>query len=126
MMWNPIFLVAAGGAIGSVARYLLSGAILHTAPSARFPWPTFAINVLGSLFFGVLAGLTAKLGTLEPPLRLFLLTGVLGGFTTFSAFSFETLYLLRIREPLLALAYSGGSAAIGLLAVWIGLLVSRA
>lgn len=117
---KPLLLVALGGAFGSMSRYLLSGWILHHAAHWRFPVGTFAINVLGCLVIGALAGLAVKDGLFSPEVRLFLFTGLLGGFTTFSAFGLETFYLIRREEFLVAGGYVLGSVALGLLAVVAG------
>ncbi len=116
-----ILLVGLGGFAGAVARYLLGGWVLHHTLSAKFPWSTFAVNVLGCLVIGVLSGLAERMEWFSPPVRLLLLTGLLGGFTTFSAFGLETVHLLRRGEPTIALAYALGSVLICTLAVWIGL-----
>lgn len=118
---NAVFLVGIGGFAGSVARYLLGGWLLHHTAQERFPWSTFAVNVVGCLVIGVLAGLAERHSMFGPGLRLFLFTGLLGGFTTFSAFGLETLFLLRRGEPWVAAAYVAGSVLLGLAAVWIGL-----
>jgi CrcB protein len=121
MTANAVFLVGIGGFAGSVARYLLGGWLLHHTAQERFPWSTFAVNVAGCLVIGVLAGLAERHSMFGPNLRLFLFTGLLGGFTTFSAFGLETLFLLRRGEPWVAAAYVAGSVLLGLAAVWIGL-----
>lgn len=102
-------LVALGGAIGSVARYLVSVAALATL-GAGFPWGTLAVNVLGSAAIGAAAGMG-----IDGQQRLLLVTGVLGGFTTFSAFSLETSTLFE-RSPLLAAIYVVASVTLGLVA----------
>jgi CrcB protein len=113
--------VAIGGAAGSVARYKLSGFVLHHTIDWRFPAGTFVVNVLGCLVAGVLAGLAEKHELLSPETRLLLFTGVLGGFTTFSAFGLETVFLLRRGETLVAGANIILSVLAGLAALWIGL-----
>lgn len=118
---NAVFFVGIGGFAGSVARYLLGGWLLHHTAQARFPWSTFAVNVAGCLVIGVLAGLAERHSMFGPNLRLFLFTGLLGGFTTFSAFGLETLFLLRRGETGVAAAYVAGSVLLGLAAVWMGL-----
>jgi CrcB protein len=90
-----------------------------------WPWGTFTINVLGSLLIGVLAGWLAFRGEGGAQWRLFLGTGVLGGFTTFSAYSLETALLIEKREYLPAAAYALGSVAVGLIAVFAGLWIAR-
>jgi len=116
-----LLLVGLGGFVGSVARYLLGGWILHQTAEARFPWSTFTVNLFGCLAIGVLSGVAERLGMIGPTARLFLFTGVLGGFTTFSAFGLETVYLLRRNEIWIALAYAVGSVMMGVLFLWLGL-----
>jgi CrcB protein len=87
-----LLMVALGGALGAGGRYLLGG-WLQAQLGSGFPWGTFAVNVLGSLAIGLVLGLSSK-GGLSPTASLFLATGVLGGFTTFSTFSYETLQML--------------------------------
>ena len=116
-----ILLVALGGAIGSVARYKLSGYVLHHTIDWRFPAGTFAVNVLGCLVAGILAGLAEKHDMLSADARLALFTGVLGGFTTFSAFGLETLYLVRRGDFTIAGANIVLSVVAGLAALFLGL-----
>ncbi len=118
---RALLLVALGGAVGSVARYKLSGLVLHHTADWRFPAGTFAVNVLGCLAAGVLAGLAEKQHLLSAEARLLLFTGVLGGFTTFSAFGLETMHLLRRGEVAIAAANVALSVAAGLAALWLGL-----
>jgi len=114
-----MLLVAIGGAIGSVARFRLSGLVLHQAVDWKFPIGTFVVNVLGCLVAGLLAGLAEKHDLFSADLRLFLFTGIAGGFTTFSAFSLETMFLLRRGELGIAALYVLLSVALGLLAMWL-------
>ena len=116
--------VGIGGFIGSVARYAVA---VWLAPGevGRFPWATFAVNCVGCLAIGLLAGVFARAPAPEP-VRLFLVSGLLGGFTTFSAFGLESFTLLRRGEPGIALLYILGSVLVGVAAVWLGLrLASR-
>lgn len=113
-------LVALGGAIGSVARYKLSGLVLHHTEGWKFPLGTFLVNLVGCLVIGVLAGLAVKDDFFTAETRVFLFTGLCGGFTTFSAFGLETFYLLRRDELALAGCYVMLSLACGLLALWGG------
>lgn len=106
--------------MGSAARYKLSGWVLHQTIAWRFPAGTFSVNVLGCLAAGLIAGLVTKHDSFAPETRLLLLTGVLGGFTTFSAFGLETMYLLKRGEVLVAGCNVLLSVAAGLLALWIG------
>ncbi len=91
--WLQIALVALGGALGSVMRFVASGAIHRLLPGLLFPVGTLLVNVSGSLLIGLIGGLAESRQFLVPELRVFLLTGCLGGFTTFSAFAFESLGL---------------------------------
>lgn len=118
---KAIALVALGGALGSVARYKLSGLVLHHTIDWRFPAGTFTVNVLGCLVAGVLAGLAEKHDLLSADTRIFLFTGLLGGFTTFSAFGLETLFLLKRGEIGIAAANVVISVLAGLFALWLGL-----
>ena len=119
-MWN-LLLVGSGGAIGAMARYLVGGWVLHHTIQERLPWGTLAVNLLGCLAIGLLAGAAERFEILAPDARLFLITGVLGGFTTFSAFGYDTMYLLRRGEALVAAGYVGASVGLGIAAVWLGL-----
>ncbi|WP_140909728.1 fluoride efflux transporter CrcB [Cognatiluteimonas lumbrici] len=116
-----ILLVGLGGFFGSIARYKLGGFILHMTAQDRFPHGTFAVNVLGCLIVGVLAGIAERCNVFGPDTRLFLFTGFLGGFTTFSAFGLEAMYLIRRGDLGTAALYAGGSVVFGITAVWLGL-----
>ena len=111
---KDFLLVAFGGALGAVARWMLSGAILHHAINWKFPLGTFIVNVTGCIAAGIVAGLITKHDMFSPAARLFLLTGVLGGFTTFSAFGVECMYLLRRGEYSIAALYVSLSIIAGL------------
>jgi len=117
--------VAAGGAIGAVARYALAG-LVHRFAGATFPAGTFAVNVIGCLAFGLVAGLGTERAVIAAPARTFLLIGLLGGFTTFSTYTYETLALLRDGEWAPAALNALGQLAGGLAAVWAGFAISRA
>lgn len=118
---KAMLLVALGGAIGSVTRFKLSGLILHHTIDWRFPAGTFAVNVLGCLVAGILAGLAEKHDMFSPDARLLLFTGLLGGFTTFSAFGLETMHLLKRGEVAVASANIVLSVLAGLAALWLGM-----
>jgi CrcB protein len=115
-----MLLVGLGGFAGSIARYKLGGLVLHLTAQERFPWSTFAINVIGCLLAGLLAGLAEEHDFFSPEARLLVFTGLLGGFTTFSAFGLDGLFLLRRGETATALLYAGGSVVLGLAAAWVG------
>ena len=110
-----IILVALGGALGSVCRYLLSG--INTI---SFPWGTFVVNILGSLLIGLLIGMVSR-GSISPEMKLLLVTGFCGGFTTFSTFANESFAIMKAGDILLSALYIGVSVAIGILAVWVGM-----
>ena len=116
-MWVSLAWVAAGGAIGAVSRYVLSVA-LHT--DSDFPAATLAINIAGSLGIGLAWGAWAHLPWFQDWGRAFLAIGILGGFTTFSAFSLEALTLLHTDRFALAAIYVASSLAGCLIAVWLG------
>ncbi|WP_376088328.1 fluoride efflux transporter CrcB [Roseomonas sp. CCTCC AB2023176] len=117
-------LVALGGALGSVVRYA-AGVWLLGALGASFPWGTLAVNVVGSAVIGVIGGLAAAGTVTSNELRLFVVTGVLGGFTTFSAFSLDTGTLFG-RSPALAALYVGVTVAGGLASFAAGFWAGRA
>ena len=118
--------VAAGGAIGSLARFWLTGAMTAlTGP--RFPWGTLLINVLGSFIIGLAAGVTLvpqRVG-MHPDIRIFLMTGVCGGFTTFSAFSLQTLELIQAGDVAPAMGYAVASVALCVVATYCGWALGR-
>jgi len=138
-------LVALGGAIGSVIRYLLqtwlnpvagrtpprpvheAATDLASAPAffSAFPLGTFLVNIIGCLLIGMLFSLTARFSPHSETLRLFGITGVMGGFTTFSAFSLESVQLLRQDRPGLFLAYVSASILVCLIATFIGIKLIR-
>jgi CrcB protein len=118
-LWQP-FLVGCGGFFGAMLRYGMSGAVQRLAPFSSFPLGTLTVNVSGSLLIGVLAGLVELRQMLGPEARLFLMIGLLGGFTTFSSFAYETLALGQDGQYLLAALNALSSVALCLLAVWIG------
>jgi CrcB protein len=114
-------LIALGGALGSVARFFLSG-VVASHFGATFPWGTFVVNVTGSFVIGFYATLTAPDGRVfaSGNSRLFFMTGLCGGYTTFSSFSLQTLNLARDGEWLQAGGNTVGSVIACLLAVWFG------
>jgi CrcB protein len=118
---KQMLMVGLGGFIGSIGRYKLGGVILHHTASWRFPLSTFAVNVLGCFVIGALAALVEHRDLFSADTRLFLFTGLLGGFTTFSAFGYEGVFLLRRGEIGIALAYAGLSVLCGVAAVWLAL-----
>lgn len=117
--------VGVGGMCGAILRYWLSGAVYALIPSPRIPWGTLAVNVLGCFAIGALTGLADARGVLSPTARLFLLIGLLGGFTTFSTFGYETLALLRDQALVRAALNVTLQITLGLAAAWGGLVVAR-
>lgn len=118
-----LLLIALGGALGSVCRYGLS-TLVQRLSSPFFPYGTFVVNVLGCLVFGVIMGAARQRFVLGPPERAFLLIGILGGFTTFSTFTYETFALLQDGEFGRALLNAGGQVVCGLVALWAGYVVA--
>lgn len=123
MSGQAIMWVALGGALGAVSRYLV-GLMLKTASS--FPWATMSVNIFGSLLMGLVIGWLSRQNGGSEALRLFVAVGILGGFTTFSAFSMDLFELLEKREMTATALYLGGSLFGGLLAFIIGFMALRA
>lgn len=121
-MLATLLQVALGGALGASGRYLV-GRLTIRAMGPGFPWGTLTVNILGSLLMGVIVVLLARKGNALAP---FLMTGVLGGFTTFSAFSLDAFTLYERGEPGLALVYVSASVVLGLAAIVLGILATRA
>jgi len=117
-------LVAAGGALGSGMRHLVNVAALRLF-GPGFPWGTLAVNVVGCLAMGVFVELLARRLGGSAELRLFVATGLLGGFTTFSAFSLDAAVLWERGAVLPAFAYVAGSVALSLAALFVGMWVAR-
>jgi CrcB protein len=121
-----LLIVAAGGALGAVARYGVGGWALRLFPAAQWPWATLAVNVVGGLLMGLLAGWLAFRGGVHgESLRLFAAVGVLGGFTTFSAFSLEAALMIERRQLAMAGGYVAASVVLSIAALFIGLMVAR-
>jgi CrcB protein len=121
--WDVLAAVSAGGALGTLARWGLGAALPHGAGS--LPWGTFTANVSGSLLLGLLAALLVELRPGRPYLRAFLGVGLLGGYTTFSAYMLETRALLDDGRLGTAAVYLLGTSLAGLLAVWAGAVLGR-
>jgi len=124
-MATRTLLVGCGGFLGSITRYLLGGAVHRLVQAPVFPFGTLLVNVSGCLAIGVLGSLADLRGILSPEARVFLLIGVLGGFTTFSSFGYETFQLLRDGETLPAILNVALQLGLGLGAVWAGSAVTR-
>jgi fluoride exporter len=117
--------IAAGGALGSATRYLLGTAIQERTPSS-FPVGTLVINISGSLLLGFLARYAFGGASVSPEIRLFLTTGFCGGYTTFSAFSYETVRLFEEGDQGRALLYVALSVVLSIAATWLGFSLARA
>jgi len=117
--------VALGGALGSVGRFLTSSAIGHALGTA-WPWGTLVVNVAGGFAIGLLAGVMALRWSVSPELRGFMITGILGGFTTFSAFSLEVMTMIERHAWGPAAAYVVASVVVSLVAAFAGLWIARA
>ena len=124
LAWERIAVLSIGGALGVNARYWL-GVLMARWTDPRFPWATVLINVTGSFAIGFLAVILAYRWP-HPLGRLFVVTGFLGGYTTFSSFAFESLKLWEDGEKGLSLANTFGSVAAGLAAVVLGVALGRA
>ena len=123
MSGQAIIWVALGGALGAVGRYLV-GLSLKTA--SGFPWATMSVNIFGSLLMGLVIGWLSRQNGGSDVLRLFVSVGVLGGFTTFSAFSMDFFTLLERRDIVATVLYLSGSLLGGLVAFIIGFMALRA
>lgn len=117
-------LVACGGAIGACFRY--SASVWLLKPSGLFPWTTWWVNMLGCFLAGVFFAFTQKYPVLQQEARLFLMVGILGGFTTFSSFGLETFQLLRQGQNGLALSYAFSSLMVGVLMLSLGFYLFQA
>jgi fluoride exporter len=117
--------IGVGGAIGALARYLLGGAVHRLIPGF-FPYGTFVVNVLGCIVFGLIVGIAESRFAIGPIARAFLLIGVLGGFTTFSSFTYETFELVRGGQVWPALVNVMGQVGLGFLGLWAGFGLARA
>ncbi|HZU73953.1 MAG TPA: fluoride efflux transporter CrcB [Acidimicrobiales bacterium] len=115
--------IAAGGALGTLARYLLAS-VVHRSPGS-FPWATFWTNVTGSFVLGLVLVLILERFPPTRYLRAFIATGFCGAFTTFSTLAVETELLVRSGHAAVALTYAGVSLAAGLVAVWMGMVSGR-
>lgn len=122
-----MFLVMGGGALGTLARYLTGRLAGQMMPGAAWPWGTFAVNLIGGFAMGLLAGWLARGDAVAgEPVRLFVGVGLLGGFTTFSAFSLETMLMIERGQAVVALSYvlASVAGAVGALALGLNLMRS--
>ena len=116
--------IGSGGFLGALARYGLRGLVQRQVPMDTFPSGTLAVNLLGCLMIGATAGLVESRQLLSPESRVFVLVGLLGGFTTFSTFAYETFALIRQDEYVRAGANVGLHLILGIVLVWVGYAVT--
>jgi CrcB protein len=120
MLW-----IGVGGFVGSILRYLLSGLVQQWTRRDDFPVGTLAVNLLGCLLVGLLSQLAETRSAFSPETRAFLIIGVIGGFTTFSAFGNETMNLWRDKETLLGFVNIASHIVLGLGMVWLGRILGQ-
>ena len=113
-----MLLVALGGAVGSVVRYLVGRMV-----ESSFPWGTLLVNIVGSVVIGVLVGLVSR-AVLSADMKLMLMTGFCGGLTTFSTFANESFSMMKAGNVVMAAIYVAVSVALGIVGVWIGMRLS--
>ena len=123
-MIKNLILVGAGGAIGSIARYLFQRWVQLLHPH-HFPWGTLGVNIAGCFVIGLFWGMSFKSFDANESWKLFLMVGLCGGFTTFSAFTLEGIGLLREQRILLFITYVAASVVLGLTVTWIGMLITK-
>lgn len=124
-MIRTLLIVGSGGFIGSALRYLVQ-IYAEKLMSSTFPLGTFLVNVTGSFIIGMIYALAEKGNLMSPEWRIFLAVGICGGFTTFSTFTMDNLMLLKDNSILYVLLYTGGSLFLGIAAVYLGILATRA
>ena len=117
-------LVGTGGFLGAMARYGLSGLVQRASKLSTFPYGTLVVNMVGCLMIGLLIGLMESRQVFGPEFRVFAIIGILGGFTTFSAFGYETFAMLRSEEYFRAAANVALQVIMGLALVWLGYISS--
>ncbi len=122
---NVILAVAAGGALGATGRFLV-GKMMFQLMGPGYPWGTFTVNIIGSFLIGLLVELFALKFNLSNQWQAFLVVGVLGGFTTFSAFSLEVGLMLQKDQLSSAAIYAFGSVVLGLVALFAGMYTGKA
>lgn len=117
---RDLLLVGMGGFLGSVARYSLGAWVTHQTGAHRFPFGTLTVNAIGCLAIGLISGIAEQSSTFSPHTRLLLITGVLGGFTTYSAFAYESYFLAREHAWAFAAINVIAHVLLGLAMVWLG------
>ncbi|MFI5185271.1 MAG: fluoride efflux transporter CrcB [Chitinophagales bacterium] len=123
-MIKNFLLVGLGGGIGSIARYLSQKWFNENYPHP-FPWGTFAVNLFGCFLIGIIYAASEKTSLLSPQIRLLLITGFCGGFTTFSTFAFENMSLLRSGDNVYFFIYTLSSVVLGITGVFAGIAIMK-
>ncbi|MBS1542445.1 MAG: fluoride efflux transporter CrcB [Bacteroidetes bacterium] len=123
-MSRIFLLVGIGGFLGSAARYYSQQFLAKSIPSV-LPYGTLAVNIIGCFLIGIIYGLSSRGNVLSPDWRIFLATGFCGGFTTFSAFSYESISLMQDGEYLYLSIYIAASVLFGLAATYLGILLIK-
>lgn len=123
-MIRTLLLIGLGGGLGSIFRYLTSlavGKLIHHT----YPFPTFAVNIIGCFLIGLLIGFFERMQLPNPNLKYLLITGFCGGYTTFSTFTSENWNLIQSGNVLLAILYISASIILGLLAIYAGIIIAK-
>ena len=123
-MVKSILIAGLGGFIGTILRYMVSR-LIQSNSLGLFPWATFTVNIAGCLLIGLFYGISEKGNLMSPNLRLFLTVGICGGFTTFSSFSNDAFLLIQDKEWLRVSLYTALSFFLGLVAVYLGKVISK-
>lgn len=121
---KTIFYIALGGGLGSVLRYLTT-VVMGKYVQATLPYATFVTNIIGCLLIGLFFGYLEKQNAVSQDLKFFLITGLCGGFTTFSTFSHENVQLLQNNQIFIVFLYISLSVFLGLMATWTGLMITK-
>ena len=119
-MAKTLLYIGVGGALGAIARYLMSSWIVSLSGGSAFPFGTFTVNILGAFLLGILSQVATQSPGFGPDLRALVMIGLLGAFTTFSTFSSESFALLEANRMGLMAINIFGSVGLGLIAVWAG------
>ncbi len=122
-MWKSILLIGLGGGMGSIFRFLVSH-FTRKYWSSGFPMATFLVNVSGCLLIGLIIGLLLKSNT-SNDLKMLLVVGFCGGYTTFSAFALENFQLIQAEKYMMSILYILGSVVMGIISVWLGIFFSK-
>ena len=122
---KTLFYIALGGGLGSVLRYV-TAVVMNKYVQSNFPYATFVTNIVGCLLIGLFFGYLEKQHAISQDLKFFLITGLCGGYTTFSTFSHENVQLLQTNQIVIAFLYISLSVFLGLMATWFGLTIAKA